>query len=83
MENESIDRDYLPKMILENHYCNHQYLLRTSSQTIVFVPGELSRSSRNRYVFAPYQFHNTFLGFLRVRRRSLEHTRTDSKIQCL
>ena len=83
VENESVDKDYPPKTMLENHYCNHQYPLRTSSQNIVFVP-ELARASRNRYVFAPYQLHNTFLGFPEsVRRRSVEHTRTDSKIQCL
>ena len=83
VENESVDKDYPQKTILEIHYCNHQYPLRISSQNIVFVPGELSRASRNRYVFAPYQFHNTFLGIPEsVRRRSVEHTRSDSKIQC-
>ena len=84
MENESVDKDYPQKVTIEIHYCNHQYPLRTSSQNIVFVPGELSGASRNRYVFAPYQFHMTFLGFAEsVRRRSVEHTRTHSKIQCL
>ena len=84
MENESVDKDYPQKMVLETHYCNLQYPLRTSSQNMVFVPGELSGASRNRYVFTPYQFHNKFLGFLEsVRRRSIEHTRTHSKIRCL
>ena len=84
MENESVDKDYPQKTILEIHNCNHQYPLRTSSQNIVFVPRELWRASRNRYVFAPYQLHNTFLGFQEsVRRRSVEHNRTESKIQCL
>ena len=84
VENESVDKDYPQKTILEIHYCNHQYPLRISSQNIVFVPGELWRASKNRYVFAPYQFHMTFLGFVEsVRRRSVEHIRTDSKIQCL
>ena len=81
--NESVNKDYPQKTILEIHYCNQQYPLRISSQNIVFVPGELSGASTNRYVFAPYQLHNTFLGFPEsVRRRSVEHTRTDSKIQC-
>ena len=66
VENESVDKDYPQKMISESHYCNHQYPLRTSSQNIVFVPGELSGASRNRYVFDPYQFHNTFLGIPKV-----------------
>ena len=84
MGNESVDKDYPQKMILETHYCNHQNPLRISSEKIIFVPGELSRASRNRYVFAPYEFHSTFLGFPEsVRRRSVEHTRSDSKIQCL
>ena len=84
VENESVDKDYPQKTILEIHYCNHQYPLRISSQNIVFFPGGLSRASRNRYVFAPYEFHNTFLGFPEsVRRRSVEHIRSDSKIQCL
>ena len=83
-ENESVDMDYPQKVTLENHFCNHQYPLRIGSQNIVFVPGALSGASRNRYVFAPDQLHNTFLGFPEsVRRRSMEHTRTDSKIQCL
>ena len=81
--NESVATDHPQKTILEIHYCNHQYPLKISSQNVVFVPWELSRASRNRYVFAPYQLHNTFLGFPEsVRRRSVEHTRTDSKIQC-
>ena len=63
VENESVDKDYLQKVALKIHYWNHQYPLRTSSQNIVFVPGELSSASRNRYLFAPYEFHNTFLGF--------------------
>ena len=84
VEIESVDKDYPQKTILEIHYCNQPYPLRISSQNIVFVPGELSRASRSRYVFAPYQFHNTFPGIPEsVRRRSLEHTRSDSKIQCL
>ena len=84
MENESVDKDYPQTTILEIHYCNHQYILKISSQNIVFVPGELSRASRKRYVFAPYQFQNTFLGIPEsVRGRYVEHTRTDSKIQCL
>ena len=84
VENESVDKDYPQKMILEIHCCNHQYPLTTSSQNIVFVPGELSGAPRNRYVFAPYQLPNTFLRFPEsVRRRSVEHSRTDSKIQCL
>ena len=84
MENASVDKDYRQKTILEIHYCNHQYPLKTSSQNIVFVPGELSAASKNRYIFAPCQFHKTFLGFPEsLRRRSVEHTRTDSKIQCL
>ena len=84
VENESVDKDYPQKVTLEIHYWNHQYPLRTLSQNIIFVPGELQRASRNRYVFAPYQFHMTFLGFVEsVRRRSVEHSRTDSKIQCL
>ena len=84
VENVSVDKDYPQTTILEIHYCNHQYPLKISSQNIVFVRGELSRASRNRYVMAPYQFHNTFLGFPEsVRRRSVEHTRTHSKIQCL
>ena len=78
MENESVDKDYHQKTIVEIHYCNHQYPLRTSSQNILFVPGEPSGASMNRYVFAPYQFHNTFLGIPEsVRRRSVEHTGTD------
>ena len=56
VENESVDMDYPQKMILEIHYCNHQYPLKISSQNVVFVPWDLSRASRNRYVFAPYQF---------------------------
>ena len=84
MENEAVDKDYPQETILEIHYCNHQYPLRTNSQNIVFVPRELSAASGKRYIFAPYQFHNTFLGFPEsVRRRSMEHIRTDSKIQCL
>ena len=80
VENESEDKDYPQKMILEIHCCNHQYPLRISSQNIVFVPGELSGASKNRYIFATYQFHNTFLGFPEsVRRRSVEHIRSDSK----
>ena len=59
VENESVDNDYAQEVTLDIHYCNHQYPLRTSSQNIVFVPGELWIASRNRYVFAPYQFHNT------------------------
>ena len=83
MGNESVNKDYPQKTILEIHYCNQQYPLRISSQNIVFAPGELSGASTNRYVFAPCQLHNTFLGFPEsVRRRSVEHTRTDSKIQC-
>ena len=83
-EDESVDKDYPQKVILEIHYCNRQYPLRIGSQNIVFVPRELSRTSRNRYVFAPYQFHNTILGLPEsVRRPSVEHTMTDSKIQCL
>ena len=84
VENESVDKDYPQKTIVEIHCCNHQYPLRTSSQNTVFVPGELSGASTNRYVFATYQFHNTFLGIPEsVRRRFVEHNRTDSKIQCL
>ena len=84
VENESVDKDYPEKTILEIHYSNHQYPLRTSSQDIVFVPGELSGASRNMYVYAPYQFHNTFLGIPEsVPGRSVEHTRTGSKIHCL
>ena len=84
MENESVNKDYPQKTILEIHYCNDQYPLGINSQNIVFVPEELSRGSRNRYVFAPYQFHYAFLGFQEsVRRRSVEHTRTDSKTQSL
>ena len=80
VENESVDKDYPQKMILEIHCCNHQYPLRTSSQNIVFVPTELSGTPRDRYIFATYQFHNTFLGFPEsVRRRSVEHIRSDSK----
>ena len=80
VENESVDKDYPQKRILEIHCCNHQYPLRTSSQNILFVPGELSGASRNRYVFATYQFHNTFLGFPEsVRRRSVEDIRSDSE----
>ena len=80
VENESVDKDYPQKMILEIHRCNHQYALRFRSQNIVFVPGELSRASRIRYVFAPYQFHNTFLGIPEsVCGRYVEHTRSDSK----
>ena len=72
VENESVDRDYPQKVTLDFHHCNHQYALRTSSQNIVFVPGELWIASRNRYVFAPYQVHMTFLGFAEsVRRRSV------------
>ena len=56
MGNESVNKDYPQKTILEIHYCNQQYPLRISSQNIVFVPGELSGASTNRYVFAPYQF---------------------------
>ena len=79
VENESVNKDYPRKTILEFHYCNHHYPLRTSSQNIVFVPGELSRASRNRYVVAPYQFHNTVLEFAEsVLRGSVEYTRTDS-----
>ena len=83
-ENESVHKDYPQKTILENHNCNHQYPLRISSQNIVFVPGELSRVSKNRYIFAPDQFHNPFQGIPEnVRRHSVEYTRTDPKIQCL
>ena len=83
MENESVDKDYPQKTILEIDCCNHQHPLRTSSQNIVFAPGEPSRASRNRYVFAPYQFHYTVLGFPEVvHRRSVEYARADSKIQC-
>ena len=60
LETESVNKDYPQKTILESHCCNHQYPLRTSSQNIVFVPRELSGASRNRYVFAPYLFHNPF-----------------------
>ena len=80
MENESVDNDYPQKVTLEIHYCNHQYALRTSSQNIVFVPGELSSASRNRYVFAPYEFHNTFPRIPEtVRGRYVEHIRSDSE----
>ena len=83
LEKKSVDKDYPQKTILEFDYYSHKYPLRTSSQNIVFVP-ELSGASRNRYVFAPYEFHNTFQGFPEsVRRRSVYHTRTDSKFQCL
>ena len=84
VEKESFDKNYPHKTIIEIHYYNHQNPLRTRSQNIVFVPGQLSWASRNRYVFAPYQFHNTVLGFPEsVRRRSVDHTRRDSKFQCL
>ena len=84
VENESVDKGYPQKTIIEVHYCNHQYPLKISGQNIVFVPGELSRAFSNRYVFALYQVHNTFLGIPEsVRSRSVEHTRSDSKIQCL
>ena len=84
VEDESVDKDYPQKTILEIHFCNHQYPLRTSSQNIVFIPGELSGASRNRYVFASCQFRNTFLGNPEsVRRRSVENTGTYSKTQCL
>ena len=84
VENELVDKDYPQKVTLEIHCCNHQYPLRISSQKIVFAPGELSEVSRNRYVFAPYQFHLTFLGFAEsVHRRSVEQNRTHSKFQCL
>ena len=84
VENESVDKHYPKKVILEIHYCNHQYPLRINSRNIVFVPGELSRTSRNMYVFAPYQLHNTFPALSEsVHRRFVEHTRTDSKIQGL
>ena len=56
VENESVDKDYPQKVTLEFHCCNHQYPLKIGSQNVVFVPGEMSRASRNRYVFAPYQF---------------------------
>ena len=83
MENESVDKDYPQKTILEIHYCHHEFPLRISSQNIVFVPGELSGASTNEYVFAPLEFHNTFLGFPEsVRRRSVEQTWTESKTQC-
>ena len=83
MENESVDKDYPQELILETHSCNLQCPLRTSSQNIVFVPGEMAGASRNSNVFAPYQFHNTVLGFPEnVRRRSVEYTSTDSKTQC-
>ena len=50
----------------------------------MFVPGELSGVSKNRYIFVPGQFHNPFLGIPEnVRRHSVEYTRTDPKIQCL
>ena len=52
-ENESVDKDYPQKTILEIHYCNQEYPLRISSQNIVFVPRELSGASKIRYVFAP------------------------------
>ena len=84
MENESNDKDYPQKTILQIHYVNDQNPLRTSSQNIVFVPGELSGASKKTYEFDPLQFHNTLLGFPeRVRKRSVEHTRTHSKFQCL
>ena len=80
VENESVDKDYPQKVTLAIHYCNHQYPLRTSSQNIVFVSGELWIASMNRYVFAPYQFHNTFLGIPEsVRGRYVEHIRSDSE----
>ena len=60
VENESIDKVYPQKTILEIHYCNQHYPLRISSQNIVFVPGELSGTSTNRYVFAPLEFPYTF-----------------------
>ena len=63
MENESVDKDYPQKKIVEIHYCNQQYPLRISSQNIVFVPEELSGASTIEHVFAPLEFHNTFLGF--------------------
>ena len=82
MENESVDKDYPQKLILEIHCCNHQYPLRTRSQNIVFVPRELSGASKNRYVFVTDQFHKTFLGFPQsVRRRSVEHSRSDSEFK--
>ena len=84
VENKSVDKDYLQKTILEIHYCNHQYPLRISSQNIVFVPGELPGASMERYVLAACQFLNTLLGFPEsVRRRSVEHVRSDSKSQGL
>ena len=71
-------------MKLEIEYCNHQNQMRTSSQNVEYVPAELPGASKKRYVFAPYQFHNTFLGNPEsARRRSVEHTRTDSGIQCV
>ena len=80
VENESVNKDYPQTTILEIHYCNHQYPLKISSENIVFVPGELSRASRKRYVIAPYQFHMTFLGFqVSLCRRSVELIRSDSK----
>ena len=80
VENESVDKDYPQKVILEIQCCNHQYPMRTSSQNIVFVPGELPGAPRNGDVFATYQFHNTFLGFPEsVRRHSVEHIRSDSE----
>ena len=63
-------------MILEMHYCNHQNPLIISSQNVVFVPWELSRASRNRYVFAPYQFPvaTCIVNFReRLRARYVEH----------
>ena len=84
VENESVDKHYPQKTILEIHSCNHQYSLKLSSQTWYLFQENYQELSRNRYVFTPYQFHSTFLGFPEsVRRRSVEHTRTDSKIQWL
>ena len=84
VENESVDKDYPQKTILEIHCCNQHYPLKISSQNNVFVPEELSRASRKGYVFAPYQFHNTFLGNPEsVHGCYVEHTMTDSKNQCL
>ena len=58
VENESVDKDYPQKTILEIHYCNQHYPLRVSSQNIVFGPRELSGASTTR----SYDFRKVYVG---------------------
>ena len=63
---------------------NKKKPLRFSSQNINFDPEELLGDSWKRYVYPSFHFQNTFLQFSeRLRRLSVKHATTNSKIRCL